>query len=100
MRKKVHITDIAGDLLYTRLWDDGSMSLEFNSGGGFIDKLDVGRFQWKIKPGWKPTSAECKGKNDHIRKIHSETDEVKATRRERMRCYQIAHKYKTRNEVS
>ena len=100
MRKKVHITDIAGNLLYTRLWDDGSSVLAFDSGFGFIDRLDVGRFQWKVKAGWKSTGVNCQGKNVHIRKMDSETDEVRITRRERIRCYQIAHKYKTRNEVS
>lgn len=56
--KKVHITDIEGKLLYTRLWDDGSQVLPFDRGGGFVDRLDVDRQRWQIRPGWPPTRTE------------------------------------------
>lgn len=54
-RRKVHVTDLEGHLLYTRLWDDGSSILSFDSGHGFVDKLDVNRYRWQVKQGWKPT---------------------------------------------
>lgn len=58
-RKKVHVTDINGKLLYTRLWDDGSNVLQFDGASfGFIDRLDAIRYRWQIKDGWKRTSID------------------------------------------
>ena len=58
MRKKVHIRDEAGNLLYTRLWDDGSNVLNFFDNFGFVTRDDVKRYRWKIEPGWVKTRAE------------------------------------------
>lgn len=53
MRRKVHITDSEGRPLYNRLWDDGTMVLQFDSGFGFIDRLDVKQEGWIILAGWR-----------------------------------------------
>jgi hypothetical protein len=58
MKRKVHITDANGRLIYTRLWDEGGMVLRFFDGFGFVDKLEVKRSNWRIKDGWPKTSTE------------------------------------------
>ena len=50
--KKVHIVDASGRRLYNFLYDTGGAILKFDSGYGFIDRLDIKRFRWKIVDGW------------------------------------------------
>ena len=53
--QKVHIKDANGNLLYTRLIDDGSLAIGFASGFGFVDRLEVDRNNWQICEGWPKT---------------------------------------------
>lgn len=55
---QVHIDTADGEPLYDRLYDDGSLVLTFESGFGFVDRLDVERFGWKISAGWRGASEE------------------------------------------
>ncbi len=50
--RAVHILNHDGTPLFNRLFDDGSMVFTFESGSGFVDRLDVERFGWTIVPGW------------------------------------------------
>ena len=53
MKKKVHIRDIEGKLLYNHLWDESeSNCLIFDSLNGCVDKLEVKRSHWQICEGW------------------------------------------------
>lgn len=51
-KRQVHVRDIEGTLLYTRLYDDGRGPLTFDSGSGFIDRLDLQRNRWQVLDGW------------------------------------------------
>jgi len=54
-KRQVHIRDIEGKLLYTRLYDDGHGPLTFDGGIGFIDRLDLQRYRWQVLDGWPST---------------------------------------------
>ena len=54
--RKVHVRDINGKLLYTRLYDDGGPILLFEGPSGFVDRLDVKRYRWRIEGGWPKTA--------------------------------------------
>jgi hypothetical protein len=63
--KRVHVTDLDGNLRYTRLWDDGGPILTFASGHGFVDRLLKGIV---IRDGWVSTgtwelASECRVQN-------------------------------------
>lgn len=63
-RHKVNVVDADGQLLFTRLWDDGGPVLEFDSPGGMVIRSDVERYGWRIEPGWPKTTWEkMKAKN-------------------------------------
>lgn len=49
---KVHIRHSDGTPWFNRLYDDGSLVFQFESGHGFVDRLDVERFAWQVVPGW------------------------------------------------
>ena len=52
--KKVHIDHKDGSPLYDRLYlSTSAYVLLFESGHGFIDTLDVERFGWTVKDGWR-----------------------------------------------
>jgi len=51
-RRKVHIIDYYGTLLYNRLWDDGGSILRFHSGYGFVTREDIKRKHWVVRLGW------------------------------------------------
>lgn len=52
MTKKVHILTRDGKPLFNRLFDDGSLVLYFQSGYGWVDRLDIARFGWLLRDGW------------------------------------------------
>ena len=58
MRRKVHILKRDGSPLFNRLYDDGSLVFTFADGLGFVDRLDVERFGWIIRPGWTDSPDE------------------------------------------
>ena len=51
-KRKVHITDANGKIIYNRLWDDGTLVIRFDSGSGFVDRLMVKVRSWVIVDGW------------------------------------------------
>ena len=56
---QVHIVDSNGNILFTRLFDDGSNVLCFESGFGHVTQDTVRRNNWELREGWltaKPTS--------------------------------------------
>lgn len=50
--RQIHITDANGRRLFNRLWDNGSLTLTFDSGFGFVDRLLVAERGWVILDGW------------------------------------------------
>ena len=56
-RRKVHIRNLDGKLLYTRLYDDGTNVLVFESGNGFLTREQVASACWRIEAGWPETTA-------------------------------------------
>lgn len=57
MRDEYPLMIEAGDFTYRHLRDEGPI-YTFRSGYGFVDKLDVQRFGWTVKPLDDPQAVE------------------------------------------
>lgn len=53
-----HILNHDGSPMFNRLYDDGSLVFQFESGSGYVDRLDVDRFGWIIRDGWTNADEE------------------------------------------
>jgi len=52
-KRKVHITDHNGNLVFNRLIDVFSNVFSFDSGFGFVDREFVKKSNYIVKPGWR-----------------------------------------------
>lgn len=73
MTKQVHVLDTHGKMIYTRLLDDGSDVLAFESGFGHVTRDSIARHFWTVRDGWPLTSLDGRS-DDEIEEEMPEND--------------------------
>jgi hypothetical protein len=87
-KKPIHITDVDGNVLYTRLYDDGSNVLTFASGFGHVSRDTVKRQNLIIREGWHEHDARSLPANTSpavrkaMKRFWERVDEINASIRE------------------
>lgn len=73
MKKQVHVLDTNGKMVYTKLFDDGSDVLVFESGFGHVTRDSITRNFWTVSEGWPLTSSDSHS-DDEIEEDMPEND--------------------------